>query len=106
MDREHLFQSIPMPKGTANILPFLKSENENIHLKYLKFSKELLTYYNYIDKIITDWHDRNLKTPSDVQNYITQSKTQTQNIKKLEKETGYTNYEQRERSDWDSFYAN
>lgn len=35
-----------------NVLPFLKSENENIHLKYLKFSRELLTYYEYVDKVI------------------------------------------------------
>ena len=35
-----------------NVLPFLKSENENIHLKYLKFSRELLTYYDYVDKVI------------------------------------------------------
>jgi tRNA(Ile)-lysidine synthase len=35
-----------------NVLPFLKNENENIHLKYLKFSRELLTYYEYVDKII------------------------------------------------------
>ena len=35
-----------------NVLPFLKGENENIHLKYLKFSRELLTYYEYVDKVI------------------------------------------------------
>lgn len=62
--------------------------------------------FDYIDKILTDWHDRNLKSPTDVQNYLAQSKTQAQNIKKLEKQTGYTNYEQRERSNWDNFYAN
>jgi len=37
-----------------NILPFLKEENKNVHLRYLKFSKELLNYYNYVDKILTD----------------------------------------------------
>lgn len=36
-----------------NILPFLKSENQNIHLKYLKFSRELLSYYNYVDKVVS-----------------------------------------------------
>ena len=62
--------------------------------------------FDYLDKILTDWHDRKLKTPDAVNNYLLQSKTQTQNIKKLEKQTGYTNYEQRERSNWDNFYAN
>lgn len=36
-----------------NILPFLKNENKNIHLKYLKFSRELQKYYKYVDKIVT-----------------------------------------------------
>lgn len=31
-----------------NILPFLKEENTNIHLKYLKFSEQLNKYENYI----------------------------------------------------------
>lgn len=35
------------------VLPFLKSENSNIHLKYLKFSRELLNYYNFVDKIVS-----------------------------------------------------
>ena len=59
-----------------------------------------------MDKILTDWHDRKLKTTSDVNTYLVQSKAKSQNIKKLEKQTGYTNYEQRERSNWDDFYAN
>ncbi len=33
-----------------NILPFLKEENKNIHMKYLKFSKELYDYYNFVDE--------------------------------------------------------
>lgn len=37
-----------------NILPFLKKENKNIHLKYLKFSRELLTYYNFVNEIINN----------------------------------------------------
>ncbi|MBR2240649.1 MAG: DnaD domain protein [Clostridia bacterium] len=62
--------------------------------------------FDYLDKILTDWHDRKLKTTSDVNTYLVQSKAKSQNIKKLEKQTGYTNYEQRERSNWDDFYAN
>ena len=41
-----------------NVLPFLKSENPNIHLKYLKFSRELLTYYEYVDKVINKEIDK------------------------------------------------
>lgn len=35
------------------VLPFLKQENSNIHLKYLKFSRELLNYYNFVDRIVS-----------------------------------------------------
>ena len=35
-----------------NILPFLKKENKDVHLKYLKFSQELQKYQHYVDKII------------------------------------------------------
>jgi len=35
------------------ILPFLKHEDENIHLKYLKFSKTLMEYDNYLNNEIT-----------------------------------------------------
>ncbi len=34
------------------VLPFLKKENKDVHLKYLKFSSELLEYYNYINEIV------------------------------------------------------
>lgn len=37
-----------------NILPYLKQENENVHLKYLKFSKELQSYYNFVDNIVKE----------------------------------------------------
>lgn len=41
-----------------NILPFLKNENKNIHLKYLKFSRELQKYFNYVDKVVTQEIDK------------------------------------------------
>ena len=41
-----------------NVLPFLKGENQNIHLKYLKFSRELLTYYEYVDKVVNKEIDK------------------------------------------------
>ena len=34
------------------VLPFLKEENPNVHLKYLKFSKELYEYYEYVNKVV------------------------------------------------------
>lgn len=36
------------------VLPFLKKEEKNIHKKYLKFSKELQEYEEFVNKYITD----------------------------------------------------
>ena len=62
--------------------------------------------FDYLDKILTDWHEHKLKTPTEVNSYLTETKAKNQNIKKLEKQTGYTNYEQRDVSNWDNFYIN
>lgn len=77
-----------------------------IELALKKTTSKANFNFEYLDKILSDWHDRNLKTSNDVQNYLAKSKTQANDIKKLEKQTGYTNYEQRERTNWDNFYAN
>ncbi|MBQ4030358.1 MAG: tRNA lysidine(34) synthetase TilS [Bacilli bacterium] len=34
------------------VLPFLKKEQKNVHLKYLKFSRELMKYYEFVDKVV------------------------------------------------------
>ena len=34
------------------VLPFLKKENPNAHLKYLSYSIELLKYYEYVDNVV------------------------------------------------------
>ena len=62
--------------------------------------------FDYIDKLLTDWHERGLKTQEDVQNYLLEFKQKKQNIKELEKKTKYNNYEQRKYNNLDSLYAN
>ena len=37
-----------------HVLPFLKKENKNIHLKYLKFSRELKKYHDFVDSIVNE----------------------------------------------------
>lgn len=44
-----------------HILPFLKEENENVHLKYLKFSKELYSYYEFVDRTVVKELNSRLK---------------------------------------------
>lgn len=62
--------------------------------------------FDYFDKIISDWHDRNLKTADDVQNFLVQYKNQMKNKKELEKKVKYNNFEQRSYDNFDSLYAN
>ena len=62
--------------------------------------------FEYLDKLISDWHDRNFKTANDIQNYLVQMKEKNKNIKTLEKNNGYSNYDQRSYTDLNSFYAN
>ncbi len=35
----------------GNIIPLLKKENSNVHLKFLEYQEELLANYNYINKV-------------------------------------------------------
>ena len=62
--------------------------------------------FDYLDKLISNWHEHNLHTTTDVNNYLAQMKIQNQNKKTLEKQTNYKSFEQRTYNDLDSLYAN
>ena len=62
--------------------------------------------FEYLDKLLTDWHSRGFKTADEVQAFLKNMKEKNKNIKKLEKETGYDKYEQRTYDNFDSLYAN
>lgn len=62
--------------------------------------------FDYLDKLLTDWHDRGFKNSTDVQNFLAEMKKKNKNIKELEKKSGYNNYEQRKYDNLDSLYAN
>ena len=52
------------------ILPFLKKENPNIHMKYLKFSKELNKYYSFVDRQVNQELQKRYKNKIlDITNY-------------------------------------
>ena len=42
--------------------------------------------FEYLNKIISDWHDRNLKTATEIQEYIQMSKQKQENIKDMKKQ--------------------
>ena len=62
--------------------------------------------FDYLDKLLTDWHDRGFKTSSDVQEFLAEMKEKNKNIKKLEKQSTYDKYDQRSYSNLDNLYAN
>ncbi len=62
--------------------------------------------FEYINTVITDWHDRNLKTPSEVNAFIEQRKKLNKNTKNLKQQVDKMNYEQRKYENLDFLYAN
>ena len=62
--------------------------------------------FEYINNIITDWHDRKLKTPSEVTAFLEQRKKQEKDTKNLKSKVNKANYEQRKYSNLDFLYAN
>lgn len=77
-----------------------------IDLALKKTTSKTNPSFDYLDKLISDWHDRNLKTPADIDEFLSTFKKQSNNIKELAKKTGYSNYEQRSYDNLDSLYAN
>ena len=83
-----------------------KYDLEIIELALKKTTSKSNPNFDYIDKIISDWHERKLLNSEDVKNYLLEFKNKSKQIKELEKKTGYQNYDQRNITDFDSFYAN
>ncbi|MBR3259708.1 MAG: DnaD domain protein [Mycoplasmataceae bacterium] len=76
----------------------------NIALK--KTTSKANPSFDYLDKLISDWHDRKLKNETDVNNFLSEIKQKKKNIKELEKKTNYNNYEQRNYDNLNDLYAN
>lgn len=62
--------------------------------------------FEYINNIIKDWHDRNLKTPAQINEFLEQRKTQANNEKQLKKQVKKESFEQRQYNNLDFLYAN
>lgn len=62
--------------------------------------------FDYLDKLLSDWHDRGFKTANDIQTFLSDMKEKNKNVKQLEKTTGYNKYEQRTYDNLDNLYAN
>ena len=77
-----------------------------IEIALKKTTSKVNPSFDYIDKLLTDWHDRGFKTPDQVQKFLSEIKQKTKDIKQLEKQTGYQKYDQRTYDNLNSLYAN
>lgn len=62
--------------------------------------------FEYFNNIITNWHERGLKTPEEVFAFIEQREKQRKDTKQLEKQVNKASYEQRQYSNLSFLYAN
>ena len=62
--------------------------------------------FEYFNNIITDWHDRNLKTSNEILAFIEQRNKQKKDTKKLEKQVAKTSFDQRQYDNLAFLYAN
>ena len=62
--------------------------------------------FEYLNNVITDWHDRNLKTPAEVSEFLEKRKQQNKDKKELTQKVKKENFEQREYNNLSFLYAN
>lgn len=62
--------------------------------------------FEYMDKLITDWHERGLKTPSEINAHIEKQKSKPVQNKEKETNDKKINYSQRQYTDLNNFYSN
>ena len=79
---------------------------EIIEIALKKTTSKSNPNFDYLDKLLTDWHDRGFKTQDEIQNFLLNLKQKKKDLKDLEKKTGYQNYEQRKYDNLDNLYAN
>ena len=62
--------------------------------------------FEYINNVIKDWNDRNLRTPEQVNEFLEQRKKQNKDTKELQKQVKKESFEQRAYSNLSFLYAN
>ena len=62
--------------------------------------------FDYINKLLTDWNERNLRTPDAVEEFLKSMKQKQKDIKELNKKVAVSNYQGRKYDNLDALYAN
>lgn len=56
-----------------------------IEIALKKTTSKVNPNFDYLDKLLTDWHDRNFKTVAEIENFLSQLKQKKKDVKDLEK---------------------
>ena len=62
--------------------------------------------FDYLNTLISDWHDRGFKTADEIQEFLITFKKKQKDVSELEKKSGYNNYDQRKYDNLNNLYAN
>lgn len=86
-------------------------QNYGYDMSIIEIALKRTTYkqnptFEYINSIITDWHDRNLKTPTEVIAFMEQRKKQIKDTKELKSKVAKASFDQRQYDNLDFLYAN
>lgn len=79
---------------------------EIIEIALKKTTSKSNPSFDYLDKLLTDWHDRKFSSADEINKFLIEMKQKNKSIKDLEKKSGYNNYEQRNYDDLSNLYAN
>ena len=60
--------------------------------------------FEYMDKMISDWHERGLKTPDEINSHLENQKSKP--VQKKEVKETKANFSQRQYTDLNNFYSN
>ena len=62
--------------------------------------------FDYLDKLLSDWHERGFKTEGEITEFLKGMKEKQSSVKEMAKKSGYQSYEQRNYDNLDALYAN
>lgn len=79
---------------------------EIIELALKKTTSKANPSFDYLDKLISDWHNRNLKSSAEIEQFLSTYKKPSATPNNTTKKSGYSSYEQRSYENLDSLYAN
>jgi len=80
-----------------------KYDMDIIEIALKKSSSKNTISFEYIDKLLSDWHEKGLSTVSDVNNYLDSLKPKEKKLKQVKQVLEYT---QSTFDNWDSLYDN